>query len=123
MRNFLFYILLSINVLISEFVISGFITDKNSGEALIGANLYILNSSSGVTTDKNGFYSLTINQQDFVLKSDSVDLVVQYLGYERIVENISLLEKNIITRDFELSPASIDLKTTEIRGEKKPDKH
>ena len=89
MRNLLFYILLSINVLISEFVISGFITDKNSGEALIGANLYILNSSSGVTTDKNGFYSLTINQQGFVLKSDSVDLVVQYLGYERIVENIS----------------------------------
>ena len=118
MRNLLFYILLSINVLISEFVISGFITDKNSGEALIGANLYILNSSLGVTTDKNGFYSLTINQQGFVLKSDSVDLVVQYLGYERIVENISLLEKNIITRDFELSPASIDLKTTEIRGEK-----
>ena len=55
MLNLLFYILLLINVLISEFVISGFITDKNSGEALIGANLYILNSSSGVTTDKNGF--------------------------------------------------------------------
>ncbi len=118
MHKILLYILLSTNVLISQFVISGFITDKNSGEALIGANIYILNSSSGVTTDKNGFYSLSINQQDLEMKSDTINLVVQYLGYERIDENIFLLEKNIIARDFELSPASIDLKATEIRGEK-----
>ena len=41
------------------------------------------------------FTSLTINQQDFVLKSDSVDLAVQYC-YECIVENISLLEKILL---------------------------
>ena len=41
-----------------------------------------------------------------------------------LLKNISLLEKNIITRDFELSPASIDLKATrELEVKKKPGKH
>tara|TARA_A100001011_G_scaffold243103_1_gene251125 strand:- start:1472 stop:3844 length:2373 start_codon:yes stop_codon:yes gene_type:complete len=118
MYKYLFYILL-INVSISEFVVSGFITDKNSGEALIGANIYVLNSSLGVTTDKNGFYSITFNQKELGAKTVSIDLVIQYLGYERIIDKILLLNnKNIIVRDFELSPSSIDLKATIIKGEK-----
>ena len=119
MYRYFLYIILTLNFAISEFVISGFITDRNSGEALIGANIYILNSSFGATTDKNGFYSLTFTQQDLEIESISIELIIQYLGYERIVENISLSEnKFIITRDFELSSSSIDLEVTEIKGEK-----
>ena len=92
MYKYLFYILL-INVSISEFVVSGFITDKNSGEALIGANIYVLNSSLGVTTDKNGFYSITFNQKELGAKTVSIDLVIQYLGYERIIDKVVVVSR------------------------------
>ena len=119
MYKYFLYIILTLNIAISEFVISGFITDRNSGEALIGANIYILNSSFGATTDKNGFYSLTFKQKNLEIESDSIELIIQYLGYERVIESISLLEnKFIITKDFELSPSYIDLEVTEIKGEK-----
>ena len=53
------------------------------------------------------------------IESDSIELIIQYLGYERVIESISLLEnKFIITKDFELSPSYIDLEVTEIKGEK-----
>ena len=119
MYKYFLYIILTLNIAISEFVISGFITDRNSGEALIGANIYILNSSFGATTDKNGFYSLTFKQKNLEIESNSIELIIQYLGYERVIESISLLEnKFIITKDFELSPSYIDLEVTEIKGEK-----
>ena len=80
---------------------------------------YILNSSFGATTDKNGFYSLTFKQKNLEIESNSIELIIQYLGYERVIESISLLEnKFIITKDFELSPSYIDLEVTEIKGEK-----
>ena len=55
-----------INVLILLFInpflyaqnnsISGFITDQETGEALIGANVFIQETGNGMSTDKNGYY-------------------------------------------------------------------
>ena len=38
--------------------ISGFIFDKNTGEILIGANVFIKNTDYGTSTDINGYYAL-----------------------------------------------------------------
>ena len=55
--------------------ISGTITDASSGETLIGATVMDLRSGKGCVTNPYGRYSLT-------LRRDSVDLRVQYVGYE-----------------------------------------
>ncbi|MDR2921270.1 MAG: TonB-dependent receptor [Tannerella sp.] len=55
--------------------VSGYITDSESSEILIGANIYDRISGMGTATNEFGFYSLT-------LPSGEVDLRFSYTGYE-----------------------------------------
>ncbi len=113
MNKYILLILLLLNISLTETVISGFITDQNTGEALIGANIFISNTNNGVTTDKNGFYSIVIDENI----SLNIEVVTQYLGYASNTQNITLNSSSIII-DFELSPANIQIQATEISGEK-----
>ena len=38
--------------------INGFITDGETGEVLIGANVFLLETGQGMATDRNGYYVL-----------------------------------------------------------------
>ncbi len=66
-----------------KFTISGYIEDAKTGEKLIGANIYDAKTFKGTTSNAYGFYSLT-------LPSDSVDLVISFIGYNKISERIKL---------------------------------
>lgn len=57
-----------------SFTISGTVTDRETGETLIGVTVLDRHSNKGTLTDANGRFSLT-------LKRDSVDLLVSYVGY------------------------------------------
>ena len=62
-------------------VVSGTVTDAETGEVLIGATVYAPRPGLGVATNAYGFYSLP-------LPADSARLVVSYVGYataERVV--------------------------------------
>lgn len=54
--------------------LSGYLQDAESGEKLIGANIFDLRSGNGVVSNNYGFFSLT-------LPSDSVELIFSYIGY------------------------------------------
>ena len=54
--------------------VSGYVSDKQTGERLIGAAVIAMPSQQGTTTNTSGFYSLTLN-------ADSVQLFVSYVGY------------------------------------------
>jgi hypothetical protein len=56
------------------FSISGFITDKTTGESLIGATAYAVGTSAGASTNGFGFYSLKLPKGRYVLE-------FSYLGY------------------------------------------
>ena len=58
-----------------NYTINGYVSDKQTGERLIGATVIALPSQQGTTTNNSGFYSLT-------LKEDSVALYISYVGYE-----------------------------------------
>jgi hypothetical protein len=60
-----------------KYTISGYLTDANSGEPLISANVFDYHSSQGTVTNVYGFYSLT-------LPNDSVQLAFSYIGYEQV---------------------------------------
>ena len=83
--TFLFFVF-TINAQ-DKYTISGYVEDLSSGEKLICANVYDLNTSLGTTTNEYGFFSLT-------LKSDTIRLTVSFVGYAAS-QNIFFLEKDI----------------------------
>ncbi len=75
--------------------LSGYLTDKSSGEKLIGATIYNSNTFEGTTTNTYGFFSLTMD-------SGEVSVVFSYLGYQSIIID-TLLNENI-TINIALEP-------------------
>lgn len=73
--------------------ISGQISDHNSGELLIGANVYEKTLLKGTSSNLYGFYSLTLDE-------DSIDLIFSYTGYRPVKKSFSLTED--ITMDVSL---------------------
>lgn len=76
--------------------LSGFIKDKNSGEALIGALVIINDSQTGTSTNAFGFYSIT-------LPEDKYKINFSFVGYERQSEEIDL--HTSFTKDIQLNEA------------------
>jgi len=66
-----------------KFTLSGYITDLESQESLIGANIFVKDLSIGVNTNEYGFYSLTI-------PSGNYELSFSYIGYQTQVKEIAL---------------------------------
>jgi len=71
----LFSILLLCSFSYSQSTISGVITDENTGETLIGANVLIQGTTDGATTDIDGSYTLSTNQ------SPPFNLEISYTGF------------------------------------------
>ena len=92
--------------------LSGFVTDAESGEALIGANLYVPARQAGTITNDYGFYSLT-------LPADSVYLRISYLGYQARSFAIDL--RRDLDFDIELTPTPVGLGEVEIVAERGED--
>ena len=79
MKKIVLYIIL-LNLILTQTVISGFITNEQTGETLIGANVFIPEMKIGITSDKNGFYSILIEET----KLKEFEIIIQYLGYNTI---------------------------------------
>jgi hypothetical protein len=74
-----------------NYTISGYISDENSGETLIGANVYVKNNpAQGTASNVYGFYSLS-------LPSGSYQLVFSYLGFQDKIIAIDLKDNQTLT--------------------------
>jgi outer membrane receptor for ferrienterochelin and colicin len=85
-----------------KFTISGYISDRESGERLIGASVFVPAKNAGTTSNVYGFFSITLEQ-------DSVQLQASYAGYFSASSTISLqqdtvlnitLERNIVMNEM-----------------------
>ena len=76
-------------------VISGVITDNQTGETLISANVYENSSLRGTISNNYGFYSL-------ILPAGKATIVCSYIGYQ--TQEIELDLTHNITVDFKLEP-------------------
>ena len=63
--------------------LSGYLTDAQTGERLVGANIFELSSSQGGASNAYGFYS-----QKF--KKGRVKLQISYLGYQTEIVELDL---------------------------------
>lgn len=58
--------------------ISGYLTDKSSGEVLVNATVYNTQTLKGTATNKFGYFTLSVNQ------TDSTMLAFSYVGYKSL---------------------------------------
>jgi outer membrane receptor for ferrienterochelin and colicin len=93
----------------NKYTLSGTITDRNSGEALIGATIRELRSGKGAVTNTFGFYSLTLPATDTILIS------VSYVGYKPLLQAFSL--KSNLEASISLEETSV-LQEVEIVAER-----
>ncbi len=102
--TFLFFLYGTVLFAQQKYTISGTVTDSESSEQLISANLFNIKTLQGTTTNTYGFYSLT-------LPKGKVQLKVSYVGYAEQVMEIDL-NKNIVL-DIKLQPSNM-IKDVEI---------
>ena len=82
------------------FTLSGFINDQASGESLIGATVFVQNTTSGVNTNGFGYYSLRLPEGSHTLE-------YSYLGYTTEITKLEL-QKNE-KRDIDLRNKPLEL--------------
>ena len=92
-----------------KYTISGYITDKNNGESIVGANIYCTALNLGVTSNTYGFYSLTLPQAIY-------DISFTFIGYQNQVKNFNL--NSAVTHDVEFELSSINIEEILVTGEK-----
>ena len=76
----------------NSITISGIVKDKESGETLPFANVFVKDTNIGTTTNEDGFFTL------FNVPSETSTLQVQYIGYkvEILVLNQEIVKNKII---------------------------
>jgi hypothetical protein len=74
--------------------VSGYLKDAASGEALIGATIYVEELKQGTATNAYGFYSLTIPPENYTLQ-------FSFIGYKTITRKIGLTESQTMTLSLE----------------------
>jgi hypothetical protein len=92
-----------------KFTISGYITDSASGEALIGASVFVQEIGKGVPANVYGFYSVTLDKGDHTL-------VVRYLGYRDVMRKVTL--SSDLKLNFDLVDAATVIREAEVIGRK-----
>ncbi|MEI7499495.1 MAG: TonB-dependent receptor [Bacteroidota bacterium] len=92
-----------------RYSINGKIRDQSSGEALVGATIFVKELKTGAVSDVYGNYSLTLNEGNYTL-------IYSYIGYSTIEKTIQLNKDLKIT--LELLPQQRQLKEVVITSEK-----
>jgi CarboxypepD_reg-like domain len=92
-------ILLIFNIRISAATINGYVTDYETGEPLIGANVLVAGTKLGAATNMDGFYIIK------GLSPSKYYVWTKYIGYKDILDSIIIKSKDeIITLNFKLRP-------------------
>ena len=94
-----------------EGVVKGFVYDKKTGEPLINTTIQVINGKTGVQTDVNGYFSIS-------LPSGTYTMVATALGYDSSSFTVNLLPDAVSTKKLLLAQKETELKSVEISGRK-----
>lgn len=109
--SFFALLLLSVSLLAQTGIIRGFVYDKANGEPIIFTNVYLKGTSLGAPTDNNGYF--TISQ----IPAGDYELMITYLGYDTLREQIKVAKGEVITRKYYLTQSGKTLNAVNIYGE------
>lgn len=95
----LFFVLSA--VFSQNMVLSGYVTDNKTGEAIIGANIMELESRVGTSSNKFGFYTLN-------LKKDEIHRVqFSFVGYDTKIIDIQINKEKLLMVPLDFSEHSL----------------
>lgn len=92
--------------------IRGFVYEEQSGEPVIFTNVYLQGTTLGASTGVNGYFSITD------IPFGNYTLMVTYLGFDTLREQVSVASSGIITKKLFLKKSSIQMEAVEISAEK-----
>jgi hypothetical protein len=93
-----------------KYILSGSIRDAASGEDLIGATISVEGlPNTGTVTNSYGFYSITLEKNNYTL-------LVRYVGYEPQILRIKLDGHQKL--DFEMNEQSLEIGSIVVTGER-----
>ena len=91
-----------------EYNVSGYIIDYNTGESLIGSNVYNETSKTGSVSNSYGYFSVNIPGGQSVIKCS-------YVGYK--TDSLIINVKSDINHNFRLFPSVNNLDEVILKGE------
>lgn len=91
--------------------IKGFVYDKKTGEPMIYTSVIVVNGKTGVQTDVNGYFSLT-------LSAGTYKLLVTAVGYDSTFTDVNLLPDAMVQKKILISPKEVMLKDVSVSGRK-----
>ena len=110
------FILFSVNLLgQTNYTISGYVQEDESGENLIGVSIYDKETLKGTVTNQYGFYSLTLEEGTY-------NITYSFIGLESLTKkiildkntriNVSLQNNTIITKEVLVTGEKLDKNVT-----------
>ena len=111
MRRYIIVLFIITQLNAQSGIISGFISDSSSAEALIGANVILQETGQGMATDINGYYII----QDIV--PGEYVLMVSYVGFRLRKENLKISDGESIKLDISLEEEVVELTQVEVTAE------
>ena len=109
-------LLLLSSILASSSSIKGQITDSNTNQYLMGANILLDGTMLGTASDENGYYIITD------IPIGSYTLRAMYIGFESLEQTIRIEGSKEYTIDIKLRPSVIKLQETHVTAEKRKGK-
>ncbi|MBK7172829.1 MAG: TonB-dependent receptor [Bacteroidales bacterium] len=91
--------------------IRGFVYDKETGEPIIFTNVYLFKTPYGASTDVNGYFTISR------VPDGNYSLLVTYLGFDTLREQVLIKGNTVITKKLFLSKASYALEGISISAE------
>ena len=110
--SFLSLIVFSLCLAAQTGSIRGFVYDKTTGEPIAYGNVILKGSTTGTTTDINGYFVFS------KVKVGTQVVKVSCIGYETTEHNVEVEKGKVISIKVELKPSSTELAIVEVSGKR-----
>lgn len=91
--------------------VNGYITDSQTGETLLMANIALMEINRGTSSNTSGYYTITN------IPPGSYTLAASYIGYRRFEQEIELEAGENLRLDIELIPESVEMEAIYVESE------
>jgi hypothetical protein len=92
--------------------INGLVTDRETGETLLLANIALQEINRGTSSNTSGYYSITN------IEPGTYTLVASYIGYQRFETTVELESGENLRLDIELIPEGLELDAIVVESER-----
>ena len=110
--SFLFLMVSGLCLVAQTGSIRGFVYDKTTGEPIAYGNVILKGTTTGTTTDINGYFVFS------KVKAGTQVIKVSFIGYETAEHTVEVEKGKVASIKVELKPSSTELAIVEVSGKR-----